>query len=209
MRKLLLLLLMPFALGACDKDKSEYQTWTIASEKGATGVWTGFGFVPANIIKEGPGEPWRASAAHIEGFTFEEGYQSTILVRVDPLPGELCDGPSNSYTMEKLISRTPVKSVNKDDFSPEIELLVASERGAYYEFPCYWVKDLRYSDPHWEPLPMEISGLTYEPGYEYRLRVKVSAEKDATNRSGYGIRFTQIEELGKTQTSSEGIPQPK
>lgn len=130
MKKLrFLLLLLPLALGSCDDDESRVETWTVASEKGVAGIFMGFGHVPAYIVKTGPNAGWEISTAHIEGFTFEKGYQTEMLVRIDPIPDPPADGPGYRYTMEKPISRTPMQSdVDPLRFSPEFEVTIASRR---------------------------------------------------------------------------------
>ena len=74
MKRLLLFLLLPFALGSCDNDdESRTEIWTIAPEKGVAGITPGFGYVPAYIVRKGENSTWEATAARIEGFTFERG----------------------------------------------------------------------------------------------------------------------------------------
>lgn len=205
MKRLFLLLLSALVLGACDKDESVVETWTVASEKGCTGVWSGFGFVPADIVKRSPGAEWQLFTGEIEGFTFEEGWECTLQVRIDPIPQPMADSPVNRYTMERLISRIPARSVEKEAFCPQFDLTVASQRGTYGGYPCYWIKDLRYSAPQrWEPLPLDIEGFDYTPGCEYTLRVRASAEREEGGE--YGIRITLVQELGRTETGSEGLP---
>lgn len=206
MKRFALFILFLPLLWACDKNDPVVQTWTVASEKGVADVWFGFGFVPADIVKKSPDGAWELFAGTIEGFTFEEGYESRIRVRIDPIANPPADGPANRYTMERLISRIPTRSVEKEDFSPSFEVLLASRRGSYYDFPCYWIKDLRYPDPRWEPLPVDIDGFEFEPGFEYTLLVKVSAEKDAET-GNYGIRLILLEELAKQEAHSEGLPE--
>ena len=73
-KRLLLFLLLPFALGSCDNDdESRTEIWTIAPEKGVAGITQGFGYVPAYIVRKGENSTWEATAARIEGFTFERG----------------------------------------------------------------------------------------------------------------------------------------
>lgn len=200
------LVLLSLLFSACDKEVTKIETWTVASEKGVTGVGFGFGFVPANIIKKGSNPRWELSTAQIEGFVFEEGYECQLRVRIDPIANPPADGPIERYTMEQLISRMPAHSVDKEEFSPQFNLAVASQRGVYYDFPCYWIKDLRYSNPRWEPLPTGIAGFDYEPGYEYTLFLKAFAEKEE-DADRYQVRLALIEELAKSERPSEGLPQ--
>lgn len=125
-----LLLLLPLVFGSCDKDDdTRIETWTVASEKGVAGIFMGFGHVPASILKTGPNAGWEISTAHIEGFTFEKGYQTEMLVRIEPIPNPPADGPGYRYTMERPISRTPMQSnVDPLQFSPEFEVTIASRR---------------------------------------------------------------------------------
>ena len=172
-----LLLLLPLVFGSCDKDNdTRIETWTVASEKGVAGIFMGFGHVPAYILKTGPNAGWEISTAHIEGFTFEKGYQTEMLVRIEPIPNPPADGPGYRYTMEKPISRTPIQSdVDPLRFSQEFEVTIASERGDN-RMTAYWFKDMRYPDPRWEPFPWEIEGFDFKPGFEARIRIRPVAE---------------------------------
>lgn len=74
MKRLLLFLLLPLVLGACDNDdESRTEIWTIAPEKGVAGIGMKFGHVPAYIIRKDGNTAWETTAARIEGFTFERG----------------------------------------------------------------------------------------------------------------------------------------
>lgn len=125
-----LLLLLPLGFGGCDDGhEPRTETWTVAPEKGVAGIVMSFGHVPAYIVKTSPNAGWKISTAHIEGFTFEKGYQTEMLVRIDPIPNPPADGPGYRYTMEKPISRTPMQSdVDPLQFSPEFEVTIASRR---------------------------------------------------------------------------------
>lgn len=125
-----LLLLLPLGFGGCDDGhEPRTETWTVAPEKGVAGIVMSFGHVPAYIVKTAPDAEWRTFSGSIANFTFEKGYQTEMLVRIDPIPNPPADGPGYRYTMEKPISRTPMQSdVDPLQFSPELEVTIASRR---------------------------------------------------------------------------------
>lgn len=206
MKKLrFLLLLLPFALGSCDDDESRVETWTVASEKGVAGIFMGFGHVPAYIVKTSPNAGWKISTAHIEGFTFEKGYQTEMLVRIDPIPDPPADGPGYRYTMEKPLSRTPMQSdVDPLRFSPEFEVTIASRR-ADDRMAAYWFKDMRYTDPQWEPVPVGDRGLRFRTGLRGRIRIQPVAEYDDA-KGDYEVKYRLTKLISSEEKVSEGIP---
>ena len=203
-----LLLLLPLVFGSCDKDdNTRIETWTVASEKGVAGIFMGFGHVPAYILKTGPNAGWEISTAHIEGFTFEKGYQTEMLVRIEPIPNPPADGPGYRYTMEKPISRTPIQSnVDPLQFSPEFEVTIASRRAASPATSGYWIKDMRCPDPRWEPFPWEIEGFDFKPGFEARIRIRPVAEYDE-EKNDYEVKYNQTELISSEEQASEGLPE--
>ncbi|MBD9301661.1 MAG: DUF4377 domain-containing protein, partial [Alistipes senegalensis] len=152
-----------------------------------------------------PNAGWKISTAHIEGFTFEKGYQTEMLVRIDPIPDPPADGPGYRYTMEKPISRTPMQSdVDPLRFSPEFEVTIASRR-ADDRMAAYWFKDMRYTDPQWEPFPWEIEGFDFEPGFEARIRIQPVAEYDDA-KGDYEVKYRLTKLISSEEKVSEGIP---
>lgn len=214
MKRLLLFLLLPFTLGSCDNDdESRTEIWTIAPEKGVAGITQGFGYVPAYIVRKGENSTWEATAARIEGFTFERGYQTTLRVRIDPIANPPADAPNERCTMEEQLSRTPAEMpVDPLTFSPECEVLVASERPAG-ETLAYWIRDLRYGeDAPWQIFPWEIEGFGFTSGHEYRLRIQPVAEYDseATGQiddDAWRVKYSLREVLSEEEKTSEGLPE--
>ncbi len=213
MKRLLLLLLLPFALGACDNDdESRTEIWTIAPEKGVAGIGMIFGHVPAYIIRKDGNTAWETTAARIEGFTFERGIQTTLRVRIDPIANPPADASDKRYTMEELLSRTPAEMpVDPLTLSPECEVLVASGRPAG-EASAYWIRDLRYGeDALWQIFPWEIEGFGFTPGHEYRLRIQPVALFDesaaADDENGWRVKYRLKETLSDEEKESEGLPE--
>ena len=102
MKKWLLLLMMPLISGGCDKDDaSRTEIWTIASEKGVAGITMGFGYVPAYIVQKGTNASWEIVPGPIEGFSFEEGWQTTLRVRIDRIAN---DSWTVKYRLRELLS---------------------------------------------------------------------------------------------------------
>lgn len=208
MKKLgFLLLLLPLAFGSCDdNDESRVETWTVAPEKGVAGVFMGFGHVPAYIVKKGPDDAWEIVPDPIGGFTFEKGYQTDMLVRVDPVPNPPADGSSLRYTMIRQLSRIPAESsVDPKSFSPEFDVTIASERGDN-RMTAYWFKDMRYTDPRWEPFPWEIEGFDFKPGFEARLLIRPVAEYD-DEKGDYEVKYYQTKLISSEEKASGGLPE--
>ena len=196
MKKFFTLLLLPLLFGGCelgDEDESRTEIWTVASEKGVAGIaMIDFGHTPAYIVKKGSGAAWEIFSGYIVGFTFEKGYESTIRVRIDPIANPPADGPGRRYTMEQLISRTQMQSaVDPLQFSPEFEVIIASERGDN-QMAAYWFKDMRYTEPRWQAFPWEIEGFDFKPGFEARIRIRPVAEYDE-EKSDYEVKYHQTE----------------
>lgn len=211
MKKILsLLLLLALIPGACDKEESRVETWTVAPEKGVAGIAMGFGHVPAYIIQKEAQAPWEIFPNTIEGFSFEKGYQTVMRVRIDPIANPPADGPGHRYTMEEQLSRTRVEmSVDPASFSPEYEVLVASERNAT---DAYWIKDLRESNPQWVVFPWEIREFDFVPGNEYRLRIQPVAEYDSeksslSDQDSWTVKYRLREVISVEEKDSEGLPE--
>lgn len=208
MKKIFTLLLLPLLFGGCelgDEDESCTEIWTVASEKGVAGIAMGFGHTPAYVVKKGSGAAWEIFSGNIVGFTFEKGYESTIRVRIDPIANPPADGPGRRYTMEQLISRTQMQSaVDPLQFSPEFEVIIASERGDN-QTAAYWFKDMRYTESRWQAFPWEIEGFDFKPGFEARIRIRPVAEYDDT-AGDYTVKYHQTELISSEEKVSEELP---
>ncbi|HIY47349.1 MAG TPA: DUF4377 domain-containing protein [Candidatus Alistipes faecigallinarum] len=204
----LLLLLLPLLAGACEKDDSSHtEIWTVAPEKGVTGIHTGFGHVPAYLLKKGSSATWEASAETIAGFRFERGYEKVVRVRLEPIANPPADGPGRRCTMVQELSRTPAAcAVDPLTFSPEYEILVASVL-ADADPAVYWIQDLRYDSPEWLPFPWKIEGFDFKPGYETRLRIRPTARYDEST-DDYTVHYDMTRLCAEEQRNSEGGSDP-
>lgn len=200
------LLLLILASGACERDDASHtEIWTVASEKGVAGTATGFGLVPAYILKKGTSASWEASAEPIAGFIFKRGYETMLRVRIDPIANPPADGPNRRCTLEKQLSRTQAAcAVDPMTFSPEYELLVASVLADADPETC-WIRDLRYDEPQWQPFPWKIEGFVFKPGYEARIRVRPVALYDEA-AGDYTVHYRMTELCAEEQLDSEGVP---
>ena len=205
MKKLIAVVLSGALLCAagCEED-SHTEIWTVAPEKGVAGIFMGYGYVPAYIVRRAATADWELFTGTIEGFTMEPGMQSVIRVRIDKLARPMADGPSHCYTMEQSISRTP----SDEDFSRfdrEEELLVASENAARY-IGHYWIRTQSMGPGEWCILGVPIEGFDYVEGYEYRVRVRISCDYSA-QAGAWSIRYRLLEQLSCERKDSEGLPE--
>lgn len=206
MKRLLLLLFLPFALGACDDgDTSRIETWTVAPEKGVAGIGMGFGHVPAYIVKRDAGSDWEIGPVRIGGFTFERGYETRMRVRIEQIANPPADGPSVRCTMVQQIEHTPASTaVDPESLSPEYDILIASEQAAS-DPTAYWFKDERYDSSEWVLFPWEIVGFNFCPGYEAHIRIRPVAVYGPT-KGDYRVQYRQVTLRSTELKDSEGLP---
>lgn len=198
-----LLLLLPLVFCSCEKDEQRIEIWIIASERGVARGLTEF--QPAYIIKKEGSASWRTFSGEIEGFTFEQGYESTLTVLIEPLSTPPMDGPSQRCTLQEVLSRLPIQSLEIDEYSPKLDMTVASHTGIFFGKPCYWIKPASGDQASWHPFLHEIHGLEHLAGYEYTLRIRVSTQYDELEMRPR-VSYEQIEELSREQKTSEDMP---
>lgn len=69
----------------------------------------------------------------------------------------------------------------------------------------YWIKDMRYTEPRWEPFPWEIEGFDFKPGFEARIRIRPVAEYDDA-KGDYEVKYDQTELISSEEKASEELP---
>ncbi|MCC8020101.1 MAG: DUF4377 domain-containing protein [Rikenellaceae bacterium] len=111
MKHLLALLFFPLLLTACNKDRPEQVTVTLASR-----LWTDPDQTAENryryYVKWGSAMEWTVGMADgtIAGFEYEEGYEWLLKLDmwpVDDVPG---DGISAEYKLKKILSKDKKES---------------------------------------------------------------------------------------------------
>ena len=93
-------------------DLSRTETITMASglytwSDGADDLFTTF-----HLIKREGKQQWECFYSDIKGFTFEEGYETVLEVRIDPISNPAADQGNEQYTLIKVISKIQKESEN-------------------------------------------------------------------------------------------------
>lgn len=107
------------------------------------------------------------------------------------------------YLLLLLLSAFAFTACDKDDDYTVREWTIASQlgiaHGAHTLQPVLLVKT--GDDISWRAVYSGIEGFDYEPGYEYRLRIK--AEQLANPpQDGSSVRYTLLEQISKTPATS-------
>ena len=62
-------------------------------------------------IEDNTNQKYTLAKGTIQGFDYVEGYQYTIRVKITPIAKPLADGPSNTYSLISVLSKTKVKNL--------------------------------------------------------------------------------------------------
>lgn len=146
-------------------------------------------------VKEKASENWTNFYTNIEGFVYEPGYEYVLKVKTEKIANPPADGSSIKYTLVKQVSKT-----KKGAAANEKTLIIGAQTvdcstGAG-RMKCMQVKE--NASENWTNFYSKIEGFTYEPGYEYVLKVKT--EKIANPPAdASSIKYTLIEQVSKTK----------
>jgi hypothetical protein len=147
-------------------------------------------------VKEKASEDWTNFYTNIEGFTYEPGYEYVLKVKTEKIANPPADASSIKYTLVKQVSKT------KKDVAAagEKTLIVGAETvdcsAGAGRMKCLQVKE--NASENWSNFYSNIEGFTYEPGYEYVLKVKT--EKIANPPAdASSIKYTLVEQVSKTK----------
>lgn len=107
------------------------------------------------------------------------------------------------YILTLLLAAFACTACDKDDEYEIREWTVASQlgiaHGPHTLQPVLLVK--ANDDTSWRALYGGIEGFEYQPGYEYRLRIKAEQLPD-TPQDGSSIRYTLLEQISKAPATS-------
>lgn len=146
-------------------------------------------------VKEKASENWTNFYTNIDGFTYEPGYEYVLKVKTEKIANPPADGSSIKYTLVKQVSKT-----KKEVAANEKTLIIGSQTvdcsAGAGRMKCMQVKE--NASENWSNFYSNIEGFTYEPGYEYVLKVKT--EKIANPPAdASSIKYTLIEQVSKTK----------
>ena len=146
-------------------------------------------------VKEKASENWTNFYTNIEGFTYEPGYEYVLKVKTEKIANPPADASSIKYTLIKQVSKT-----KKEAAAGEKTLIVGAQTvdcsAGAGRMKCLQVKE--NASENWSNFYSNIEGFTYEPGYEYVLKVKT--EKIANPPAdASSIKYTLVEQVSKTK----------
>lgn len=163
--KYVMFFLLPYVFISCEQentlDESWEETWTIGSEtivtnEGITKFW----------IKRNENPVWEMTSCHIDGFTYESGYEYKIIVKAVNIPNPPMDGPSRKYSLVSLLSKE-----KKDSDVPELTLDISKCTS----------RDAGHSSSFLEESSYIGNGiLKYDSAYVYQGDMMIT-EEQATN----------------------------
>ncbi len=147
-------------------------------------------------VKETPSGDWTNFYTNIEGFTYEPGYEYVLKVKTEKIANPPADGSSIKYTLVKQVSKTKKDAATANEKTLIIGAQTVDCSAGAGRMKCMQVKE-KESDS-WQNFYSNIEGFTYEPGYEYVLKVKT--EKIANPPAdASSIKYTLIEQVSKTK----------
>lgn len=147
-------------------------------------------------VKENASGNWTNFYSNIEGFTYEPGYEYVLKVKTEKIENPPADGSSIKYTLVKQVSKTKKTGMAAGEKIIIVGPQTVDCSAGAGRMKCLQVKEK--ASENWTNFYSNIEGFTYEPGYEYVLKVKTEKiENPAADASS--IRYTLIEQVSKTK----------
>ncbi|MCL8538404.1 DUF4377 domain-containing protein [Chryseobacterium gallinarum] len=147
-------------------------------------------------VKEKASENWTNLYTNIEGFTYEPGYEYVLKVKTEKIANPPADGSSIKYTLVKQVSKTKKEKADANEKTLIVGAQTADCSAGAGRMKCLQVKE--NASENWTNFYSNIEGFTYEPGYEYVLKVKT--EKIANPPAdASSIKYILTEQVSKTK----------
>ncbi|WP_228441024.1 DUF4377 domain-containing protein [Chryseobacterium phosphatilyticum] len=147
-------------------------------------------------VKEKASENWTNFYTNIEGFTYEPGYEYVLKVKTEKIANPPADGSSIKYTLVKQVSKVKKETVAANEKTIIVGPQTVDCSAGAGRMKCMQVKEK--ASESWTNFYSNIEGFTYEPGYEYVLKVKTEKiENPPADASS--IKYTLVEQVSKTK----------
>ncbi|WP_228401596.1 DUF4377 domain-containing protein [Chryseobacterium sp. PMSZPI] len=147
-------------------------------------------------VKEKTSENWTNFYSNIEGFTYEPGYEYVLKVKTEKIANPPADASSIKYTLVKQVSKIKKQGTAANEKTIIVGAQTVDCSAGAGRMKCMQVKE--NASENWTNFYSNIEGFTYEPGYEYVLKVKT--EKIANPPAdASSIKYTLIEQVSKTK----------
>lgn len=147
-------------------------------------------------VKESASGDWTNFYTNIEGFTYEPGYEYVLKVKTEKIANPPADGSSIKYTLVKQVSKTKKETASANEKTLIIGANTVDCSAGAGRMKCMQAKEK--ASESWSNFYNSIEGFTYEPGYEYVLKVKT---EKITNppADASSIKYTLIQQVSKTK----------
>ncbi len=155
-------------------------------------------------VKDTPDGEYRLFYDQIEGFTFEEGYEYELRVRVEPVENAPADASSLKYTLVEEVSKTPVSAATSQPAAEgDVKTLYVGPElvdcvGVGPQ-QCMQVKE--NPGDEYTLFYQQIDGFTFEPGYEYELLVRVTTVENPP-ADGSSLQYTLVDVVSQTPVTA-------
>ncbi len=147
-------------------------------------------------VKENASGNWTNFYSNIEGFTYEPGYEYVLKVKTEKIENPPADGSSIKYTLVKQVSKTKKAELAANEKTIIVGPQTVECSAGAGRMQCMQVKES--ASENWTNFYSHIEGFTYEPGYEYVLKVKTEKiENPPADASS--IKYTLVEQVSKTK----------
>ena len=164
------------------------------------------------LIKQNQEDEWKFYYNELAGFDYEEGYEYELKVQVTPVDNPPAGGSSLKYTLVEEVSKTPVSTeaegATDAGESDVVTMYVGPELVECTGVAPQTCMQVKYSpDEAYQLFYNQIEGFTYEPGYNYELKVMVT-DVENPPADGSSLKYTLVEEVSKTPAGAEPSTMP-